>query len=166
MMEAAFIMQVADIPALVEIAELIHQQLREVGVSVSVEPQPLLSWFTNLRRGAFEATLISHLPYESPDIPTRFFHSLGPDATASPFGFHDAAIDALIERSWGEEDRARRRETLLEAQRLMVKARPIIGLFTNVGYSAAWKQVQNLRPGLPGSLAQYNYEQWLLEDAD
>ena len=161
---ATFALQVADIPALIDIADVVRQQLQAVGLTVHVEPAPLLSWFTNFRRGAFETTLISHLPYETPDVPLRFFHSAGPDATGSPFAFGDATIDALVERSWGEDDRARRQATVREAQRLMINARPMLQLYTTTGYQAAWRQVQNLRPGLPGSLAHYNYEQWLLED--
>ena len=43
------------------------------------------------------------------------------------------------------------------------QARPMLAAFTAIGYSAAWSIVQNRRPGLLGSLAQYNYEQWLAD---
>jgi peptide/nickel transport system substrate-binding protein len=161
---ASFVLQVADLPPLVDIADVVRQQLQEAGLAVTVEAQGLLSWYTNFRRGAFEASLVNHLPYETPDVPTRFFHSGGPDATTSPFAFADQDIDALVERSWSEADRSKRQSTLRDAQRLMINARPLVQLYTSAGYTAAWRQVQNLRPGLPGSLAQYNYEQWLLED--
>ena len=72
-----------------------------------------------------------------------------------------AAIDGLIERSWGETDRTARQKTLLEAQRLMLNARPMIQLFTGTGYSTAWTRVRNRHPELIGSAAQYNYEQWI-----
>ena len=121
----------------------------------------LIQWFTNFRRGQFEATVISHLPYETTDIPTRFYHSGGPDGNGSPFGFSDGAIDQLVERSWGETDSASRQKTLLDAQKLMISARPMIQLFTSTGYSTAWKNVRNRHAELVGSAAQYNYEQWL-----
>ena len=158
---AAFKLQVANIPQLIDVATVIRQQLLTLGFDIVLQELDLIQWFTNFRRGQFEATVISHLPYETPDIPTRFYHSSGPDGNGSPFAFNDGTIDRLIERSWTETDRADRQKTLLEAQRLMLYARPMIQLFTSTGYSTAWKSVRNRHPELIGSAAQYNYEQWL-----
>jgi ABC-type oligopeptide transport system substrate-binding subunit len=89
------------------------------------------------------------------------YHSAGIDGSRSPFGFADAAIDALVERSWREQERAVRRQTLLDAQRLMIAARPMVQLFTSTAYASAWRYVRGLDPSLVGNLAQYNYGQWL-----
>lgn len=158
---AAFKLQVASIPQLIDVATVIRQQLLTLGLDIVLQELDLIQWFTNFRRGQFEATVISHLPYETTDIPTRFYHSGGPDGNGSPFGFSDGAIDQLVERSWGETDSASRQKTLLDAQRLMISARPMIQLFTSTGYSTAWKSVRNRHAELVGSAAQYNYEQWL-----
>lgn len=158
---AAFKMQVANIPQLIDVATVIRQQLLTLGLDVTLQELDLIQWFTNFRRGQFEATVISHLPHETPDIPTRFYHSAGPDGNGSPFGFSDANIDRLVERSWGETDRASRQRTLLDAEKQMLYARPMIQLFTSTGYSTAWKNVRNRHAELVGSAAQYNYEQWL-----
>jgi peptide/nickel transport system substrate-binding protein len=163
---ATFELQVANVAPLVETARAVRDQLATIGLTVKVQPLDLLPWFTNSRRGAFEATLINQLPYESPDIPTRCYHSAGPDATGSPFAFADSAIDALVERAWGENDRERRRTTLLDAQQLMVQARPLVTLFAASGSLAARTYVQNWRPTLPGTLSQYNYEQWIEGNVD
>jgi peptide/nickel transport system substrate-binding protein/glutathione transport system substrate-binding protein len=154
-------LQVAKVPQLLDVASVVREQLQRLGLIVDLETIDLLPWFLGFRRGEFEMTLISHLPYEWPDAPTRMYHSAGVDGTHSPFGFGDAAIDRLLEQSWGEPDRAVRRHTLLEAQRLMLNARPMIQLFTNKAYTSSWRYVQGRKPGLTGSLAQYNYEQWL-----
>jgi hypothetical protein len=130
-------------------------------MSIVQQEIPLLDWFTNFRSGRFDATLISHLPYESPDTPTRFFHSAGPDGTTNMFGFGESELDRQIEASWGEMDRTARRDKLVGAQRSMVNSRAMLQLFTSVGYTSAWRSVRNRRPNLIGSLAQYNYEQWL-----
>ncbi len=159
--KARFTLQVAAIPQLIDVATVVRQHLLTLGLDIVLQELDLIAWFTNFHGGKFEATLISHLPYESPDTPTRFYHSAGPDGTSSPFGFSSGDIDRLVERSWGEKDRATRQQTLLEAQKLMLTARPMIQLLTNVGYTSAWDYVRNRREGLVGSLAQYNYEQWL-----
>ena len=154
-------LQVAKVPQLLDVASVVREQLQRIGLVVELETLDLLSWFLGFRRGEFEMTLISHVPYEWPDAPTRMYHSGGVDGTQSPFGFADAAVDRLLEESWGEPDGAVRRHTLLEAQRLMIDARPMIQLFTNKAYTSAWRYVQGRQPGLTGSMAHYNYEQWL-----
>jgi peptide/nickel transport system substrate-binding protein len=163
--DLAFRMQVRDLPELVDVAALVRNLLMRGGVRVEVDVLPELQWFVNFRAGQFDATLISHLPYESADYPTRFFHSKGINGATNMFGFSDAAIDALIERSWGEAERETRRETLLEAQRLMLAARPMLQLFTSTGYTSAWGYVRNRDRTLLGSMSEYYYLQSLGPDA-
>jgi peptide/nickel transport system substrate-binding protein len=158
---APILLQVANLPQLLDVATVVRDQLREIGLTIELEAIDQLTWFLGFRRGHFAATLISHEPYETPDLPTRLYHSRGLDGTESPFGFGDATIDLLLERSWGEADRAVRRDTLLEAQRKMLEARPLLTLFTNTSYQAAWRYVQGRQPGVTGAMAQYNYGQWL-----
>jgi peptide/nickel transport system substrate-binding protein len=159
-----FRLQVRDQPDLVDVAALVRNMLLRGGIRVDVEVLPELQWFVNFRAGAFDATLISQLPYESPDYPVRFFHSRGIDGESNMLGFADAAIDTLVEQSWGETGEARR-ETLLDAQRLMLEARPMLNLFTSTGYTSAWSYVRNRDRTLLGSMAQYQYEQWLAPGA-
>lgn len=154
--EVPFALQVSDEPELRDIAAAAAADLRRAGFFPIVQPLPLLAWYVNYRAGDFAMTLISHLPYESPDIPMRMLHSAGPDATTSPFGLRDEALDRLIERSWSESDRAVRRDTVVEAQRLALEARPLLHLFAGVSYAAAWDYVIDWRPELPGSLAFYD----------
>ena len=158
---ASFSLQVADEQPLVAAAEAVRAQIEQTGLTVRIEKVDLLQWYNNLQAGAFEASLISHLPYETPDRPLRFYHSAGPDGVANPFAFADGSVDAAIERSWGERDRDLRRDAILDAQRIGMRGRPILQLFTGMTFSAARSRVQNRKPELYGSLAQYNYDQWL-----
>lgn len=159
--DARIRLQVAKMPQLLDVADVVASQLRQIGLTVDLETLDQLAWYVNFRRGDFDASIIGQLPYESPDQPARMYHSGGIDGAGSMFGFSDPAIDALVERSWGQLDRGERRQTLLDAQRLMIAARPMIQLFTGTAYSTAWSYVHNRRPGVGGSMAQYNYEQWL-----
>lgn len=157
----AFTLQSPDIPELLDVAAAVRAQLASVGVNVRVLALPQLEAFVRQRKGDFEATLISHPPYESPDLPLRWYHSAGVDGTGSALGFSDANIDALVERSWGERDRDARREIVLEAQRAMVRARPMLPLFAGVGYATARGYVRGTRPDLAGSAGARYVGQWL-----
>jgi peptide/nickel transport system substrate-binding protein len=155
-------LQIPAIPSLIDAATIIRQQLQALGIQIVLDELDQLTWFSNVRRGEFEATLLSHAPYEAPDQATRFYHTGGPYGTGTnPFRFSNAEIDRLIERSWGESNREERRETLLTAQRLMLSARPMLPLFSGIGYTSHWDYVQELGAELPGSLPQFQYGQWL-----
>ncbi len=158
---ASIALQTVNTPRMIDLAAAIREQLLRVGLDLRIEELDALTWFVNFRKGAFQATLISHPPYESPDLPTRLYHSGGIDGSGNMFALRDPAIDALVERSWGEADRATRRETLLAAQRLMLPSRAMLQLFTSAGYTSTRDYVRDRRPDLIGSLAQYNYAQWL-----
>ena len=157
----AFRLQVADVPELSDIATLLRDQLTSVGAFVVLEPVPQLTAFLNLQQGNFDAMLISQQPYESPDVPARMYHARGPEDTNSPFAFSDPEINALIERSWGEAAREQRRDTLLQAQRLMIERRPLVQLISPVGHTAWHDYVRDMPEGLPGSLRQFYARQWL-----
>ncbi|HEX5480771.1 MAG TPA: ABC transporter substrate-binding protein, partial [Dehalococcoidia bacterium] len=98
---ASFTIQTVNTPRMIDVASAIRQQLLAVGLDVRIDELDEVTWFANFRKGAFEATVISHAPYETPDMPSRLYHSSGVDGTANQFGLHDSNIDMLIERSWG-----------------------------------------------------------------
>ncbi len=157
----AFTLQVADVPELIDLAALVGETLRTYGIAVTVEQQAQVIWLTNLSRGKFEATLIAQAPHETPDGGLRLYHSRGAEGTGNPFGYTNAAVDALIERSWSEIDREQRRETVRVAQRLMVEDRSIIHLYSGIGFSAVREYVRDSGLELPGSLQRAHYAQWL-----
>ena len=153
-------------PQLVNItqaAELIQQQLQAVGFQVSLVGEPLIIWFVQtLSQSNFHATLHAHLPYESPNIPIRYFHSKGVPSTESWHHYANSDIDAIIERHWGEFDEGVRQETLREVQRLILAEHgPMLNLYTGKLRSAYWSYLKNWQRELPGSMQQYVYDNWL-----
>jgi ABC-type transport system substrate-binding protein len=154
-------LQVAGTPELLDLAALVREQVLAAGVDLRLAPRPLAGWFFNFRGGNFHATLISHPPYEMPDASLRLYHSRGGEGAGNPFGFSSGAIDWQIEKSWAEDDRDPRRATVLEAQRLMLEARPMVHLFSGTAYAVARRYVRDSGLELPGSLARYHYRQWL-----
>jgi hypothetical protein len=156
--DTAIDVQAPDLPEVADVAGIVEAQLRGAGFDVRIELMPLVRWFFNYRRGEFQATLISHPPSDTPDAALRLHHSGG---AGNPFGFRDAAIDAAIERTWGEEDRTARRETVLDVQRSLLEMRPQAHLFARRAYSAVRPYVRDSGLELPASLARYHYLQSL-----
>lgn len=144
-------------------AVLVQQQLQAVGFQVSLVGESLILWFIQtLRQGNFHATLHAHLPYETPNIPTRYFHSKGVPSTESWHHYANPDVDALIERHWGEFDENVRRATLLELQRLILAEHgPMLNLYTGKNRAAYWSYLKDWKRELPGSMQQYVYDNWL-----
>jgi peptide/nickel transport system substrate-binding protein len=159
-------LQVASTPELIDLAALVREQLLPFGIQLNTVQLALPAWFFNFRGGNFHATLINHPPYETADPSLRLYHTQGAEGGGNAFGYSSPAIDWLVERSWAEEDREQRRATVLEAQRLMIEARPLLHLFSAPAYSVVRTYVRDHGLHLPGSLARYHYRQWLDLPAD
>ena len=144
-------------------AQLVQQQLIAVGFDVQLVGESLIIWFIQtLRQGNFHATIQAHLAYETPSLPTRYFHSTGVPATESWHHYNNPQVDALIERHWIEFDEEVRRETLLELQRLILSEHgPMLNLYTGKLRAAYWSYLNNWQRELPGSMRQYVYDNWL-----
>jgi peptide/nickel transport system substrate-binding protein len=158
---ATFALQAPNAPEVLDVAAAVREQLSAAGLRVALEPLPSLTSFVRTQRGDFSAMVFAQPPYETPDGALRWYHSGGPNGDGSPSGLSDAELDALIERSWAERDRAARRDAVLTAQRLAVERRPLLQLFAASGYTCAWSYVRDDGLELPGSLARYHYKQWL-----
>jgi peptide/nickel transport system substrate-binding protein len=145
-------------------AELVQQDLQEIGLNIRLEPQELAVWFVGYRQADFQATYQPHLPYEGPNIPTRFFYTKGVSGDKNFFNYSNADIDAIIERSWTEFDEEVRKETLLELQRkILTEHGPMLNLYTGVTRGAYWSYVHGLQLDLPGSMQQYVYDEFMIK---
>jgi peptide/nickel transport system substrate-binding protein len=128
-------------------AQLIIQQLRRIGIRGTLRTMESAAGFAAYARGEFhfiggQATLIN-----SPDVHDPFsfvFHSKG---SRNYSGFHDAKIDALIERGLREGDQAKRQEIYRELQRYIL-SQPLPQL--TLGWISGWfyvdKRVRNYKP--------------------
>ena len=87
--DAQLALQTVDSPRMIDLATAIREQLLQIGIDLRIDELDPLTWFANFRTGRFQITLISHEPYESTDMPTRFFHSGGVDANGNMFALHD-----------------------------------------------------------------------------
>lgn len=128
-------------------AQLLIQQLRRIGIRGTLRTMESAAGFAAYARGEFhfiggQATLIN-----SPDVHDPFsfvFHSKG---SRNYSGFHDAKIDALMDRGLREGDQAKRREIYRELQRYIL-SQPLPQL--TLGWIGGWfyvdKRVRNYKP--------------------
>ena len=92
-------------------AEIIQEQLRQVGITLKVEPMERAAWFTDVYNGGnseimFHAITASVL---DPDAPVySFFHSSAADGKGNFFDVKDPELDKLIDAGRQTFDPAQR----------------------------------------------------------
>jgi peptide/nickel transport system substrate-binding protein len=145
-----------------QIAQLIQQQLREVGIKIKITPQDLLTvWLPQtLGQSNFEMTAFTHLPYEDPDFPLRFYVSSG-EGFVNFMSYKDDDVDAAVLAAARELDEERRLELTKEAQRVIIrKWAPMLNLYSPVSFGGSWDYVKGLVTGR-GSIVLFNSTAWL-----
>jgi len=132
-----------------QMAQVIEQQLRKVGIKLKLTSQDLLTvWLPKtLGQGDFEMTNFTHLGYEDPDLPLRFYLS-AETAFSNYMGYKDEEVDSAILGAARELDEERRVELTKEAQRvIMRKWAPMLNLYSPIGSAGAWDYVKGIEVG-------------------
>jgi peptide/nickel transport system substrate-binding protein len=128
-------------------AQLIVQQLRQIGIRGTMRTMESAAGFAAYARGDFhfiggQGTLIN-----SPDVHDPFafiFHSKG---SRNYSGYHDAKIDELMERGLRESDPEKRPAIYKELQRyILTQPLPQLTLGWYSGWFYADKRVRNFKP--------------------
>jgi len=124
-------------------ASVIAEDLSKVGIDVQLEEVELGSFIAEkMLPGNFEMAILPTTPYDEPDKPLAFYHSRGVTGTENWTGYSNAEVDKLIDAQSQELDETKRRETIHEAQRLMIKDHgPQITLPSGYEYHARWAHV-------------------------
>ncbi len=143
------------------LAQIIEQQLGKVGIKLKLTSQDLIIWLPQtLAAGNFEMTSFTHLGYEDPDLPLRFYISSG-DGFLNFMGYKDEDVDRAILAAGRELDEERRVELTREAQRVLIKKwAPMLNLYSPVDYAGAWDYVKGIEVGR-GSIVLFNTRLWL-----
>lgn len=126
-----------------DIANIVKAQLGRVGINVELNEVELGSFIgSTLLSGNFEMVFFPNLPYDEPDRPLAFYHSLGITGTGNWTNYSNKALDVLIEAQSIEFDEVKRKEIILKAQRLILQEHgPQLTLTGGYGYSAHWNYI-------------------------
>ncbi|MDP2949997.1 MAG: ABC transporter substrate-binding protein [Chloroflexota bacterium] len=147
-----------------DIVTLVAEQLGRVGIKVDLQLMDLGAWLGSvLLVGAFDMTFFIQLPYEEPDRPLAFYHSLGISGNGNLTDYGNKELDALIDAQQRSFDDNERQKLILEAQRLILREHgPQFTLASGYNYTAHWNYVQGWWPDAPETHANdYNWEFWL-----
>lgn len=157
-----FELKFASLESSTQLAQLIEQQLNVVGIRLKLTTQDLLTvWLPQtLNQGQFQMTCFTHLAYEDPDLPLRFYMS----STAEINNFMDYSnpdVDDAILAAAEELVEERRVELTKEAQRVLIDDyAPMLNLYSPISYGARYTYVKEAIIGR-GSYGLFNSKIWL-----
>ena len=104
-----------------DIARIIVDGWKEINVNVQIDEVELGAYIGSvLLPGNFDMTFFPNLPYDEPDRPLSFYHSLGVTGTGNWTGYSNPALDKLIDAQSAEFDVEARQAIITEAQNLIL----------------------------------------------
>ncbi len=140
----------------VRAAEMVKQQLADVGIAVQLQGLESGVFFQQLGAGDFDLTLVGWLGFVDPDEYTyNLFHTGG---KFNQQGYSNPKADQLLERGRRELDRDKRKVIYAEAEKLIAADAPMVFLYVN-------PQVTAMRSGVSGYVVHPTGTTIFLRDA-
>ncbi len=130
-------------PYQVAAAQVIKQNLEDVGIMTEILSEESSVFFDALARGDFDMTVVGWLGFVDPDEWLyNIFHS---DGRWNQQNYSNPEVDELLEKGRLTSDRENRREVYHGAQKKIVRDAPVALLYINEQTSAFLDAVQGFR---------------------
>lgn len=135
--------KITGVSFIADIASLLKDQWSRVGINVQLEEVELGTFIgSTLLPGNFDMAFFPNLPYDEPDRPLSFYHSLGVTGGGNWTNYTNPELDKLIDAQSREFDPDKRQKIIWDAQRMILKERgPQLTLTGDYAYSARWHYV-------------------------
>jgi peptide/nickel transport system substrate-binding protein len=132
-------------PLIADLSSLLKDQLSKIGVNLLLDEVELGTFIANvILPGNFDIAFFPNLPYDEPDRPLSFYHTRGVTGTGNWNNYSNPEIDKLIDSQAVDFDEPHRIETIIDAQRLILKEHgPQITMPSGNFYGARWNYVHN-----------------------
>ncbi len=121
-----------------DIARIIVDSWKDINVDVQIDEVELGAYIGSvLLPGNFDMTFFPNLPYDEPDRPLSFYHSLGVTGSGNWTGYTNPTLDKLIDAQAAEFDVEARQAIITEAQELILDEHgPQLTTTGGFGYTA------------------------------
>lgn len=130
-------------PYQVAAAQVVKQQLLEVGIDVVIRAQESSVFFDALNQGEFAMTLVGWLGFVDPD--EWFYNIFHSEGAWNQQRYTNPEVDHLLAKGRREANLEQRREIYQTLQRLLLEEAPVVLLYINEQTSAFLNRVQGYR---------------------
>jgi peptide/nickel transport system substrate-binding protein len=115
-----------------QIATVIQEQLRKVGIAVEVQSFEWGTFFSDIKEGNFQLYALTWVGILDPDIYHYAFHSgQFPPRGANRGGYRNPEVDRLVEEARREPSREKRKGLYKKVQVLLARDLPVFPLWIN-----------------------------------
>nr|WP_219914451.1 ABC transporter substrate-binding protein [Thalassobacillus sp. CUG 92003] len=133
-------MKVSNNQSQIDAAQMIKQQLKEVGIELEVVSQENSVFFEQLGSGDFQSTVVGWVGFVDPDeYLYNIFHTEG---MYNQQNYSNPEVDQLLEQGRKEMDQEKRKEIYAEAQKIIAEDAPMVFLYANPQISAIRDRVE------------------------
>jgi peptide/nickel transport system substrate-binding protein len=139
------------------IAEVVVQQLKEIGIDATWDQYDLPTWLDKLNAGEFDIT--SYFVRYGPD-PAAYGEHFGLDAPRNFMGYQNDTVDELLGEGRATTDVATRKDIYGQVQEQLVKDIPYVPLFTEHKFSlvhAGWTGFAVMEDGYNKSIGWFGF---------
>ena len=111
-------------------AQMIQQMLREIGVELQIQTSEFGTFMEDIKNGRFQMFSLRRAGIADPDFYSTIFHSQALAPVGQNRGYYvNKRVDQLIEQGRATFDRAKRKETYAEVQKILADDLPYISLY-------------------------------------
>jgi len=133
-------------------AQIIQEQLRQVGIDIKVIPREWATFYNDIRKGDFQLFSLRWVGISDPDIYYYIFHSSSiPPHGANRGHYKNSRLDGLLQEARRTLDRDRRKALYRQAQQIIGRELPYISLWYHDNIVIAQAHIQGARPYPDGS---------------
>jgi len=135
--------KVPGISFITDFALLIKEQLGRIKITINIDEVELGAYISSvILPGNFDMTFFPNLPWDEPDRPLSFYHSLGLTGTGNWTNYTNPELDKLINAQAQEFDVDKRQQIILDAQRMILDEHgPQITLTGGFAFQSRWAYV-------------------------
>jgi len=131
----------SDFPYQVDAAQVVKQQLKKIGIHLSIRSLESSLFFSKLAKGDFQMTLVGWVGFVDPDEWLyNLFHSEG---LWNQQAYKNPKVDLLLEEARSTEPPEKRKELYQQIQSILAKDAPMVFLYINSQIAAYRKGLKN-----------------------
>jgi len=125
------------------VAEVIQQQLAEVGIAVAIRSYEWGTFYGDIKSGNFQLFTLSWVGVDDPDIYYNLFHSEStPPNGANRVFYRNPRLDRLVEAGRTTLDPEKRKAIYKEVQQIVAEDLPYVSLWHTMNVAVMKKEVE------------------------
>ncbi|MHB9000437.1 MAG: ABC transporter substrate-binding protein [Thermoanaerobaculia bacterium] len=142
-------------------AEIIQQMLKQVGIDVQIQSNEFGVFYEDIQKGNFQLFSLRRAGVSDPDFLYVIFHSASfPPEGQNRGSYRNAKMDQLIVQGRSTFDQAKRKESYVEAQKILAQELPYVSLYHRDNVAIMKRNLEGFKMYPSGFLLAVREMEW------